>query len=190
MTWEELYPVVKEQAHYAVLRYEEPERRKDKCQELLCQSFEKYQRDVSAGKEIKKQDYKCFVTMRAKSVDVRSVCKKGYGGTSTIDVLGYYRRRPNSPTPIIEFADWMTITPKSKEKVEDNIVFNIDYQDWLAKLNSMQKRILNYLLQGYKASKIAERLRTSAKKIKDDIIEIRRSFIRYFHIQHKGLSFT
>jgi hypothetical protein len=129
--------------------------------------------------------------MRAKSVDVRSVCKKGYGGTSTIDALCFYRRRPVSPTPVIEFADWMTITPKSKEKVEDNIVFNIDYQDWLAKLTAIQKRILNYLIQGYKTSKIAERLRTSRKTIKDNINELRRSFIRYFHIQqHKGLNFT
>lgn len=37
MSFEELYPVVKEQAYYAVLRYEEPERRKDKIQELIFQ---------------------------------------------------------------------------------------------------------------------------------------------------------
>lgn len=41
MTWNELYPVVKEQAHYAVLRYDE--RRQDKVQELVCQAYEKYQ---------------------------------------------------------------------------------------------------------------------------------------------------
>jgi hypothetical protein len=164
MTWEQLYPIVKEQAYYAVLRYEEPERRKDKCQELLCQSYALYKSYIERNKPIKKQDFKCFITQRSKQLDIRSFVKKGGGGTSTIDALGYYRRRADSPTPVIEFADWMTITPKSKEKVEDNIVFNIDYQDWLAKLNSMQKRILEYLLQGYKASKIAERLRTSAKK--------------------------
>ena len=33
MTWNELYPVVKEQADYAVLRYDE--RRQDKLQELV-----------------------------------------------------------------------------------------------------------------------------------------------------------
>ena len=77
MPWEELYPIVKEQAHFAILRYEEPERRRDKIQELYCQSFEKYQRDVCAGKEIKKQDYKCFVTQRSKQIDTRSVFKQG-----------------------------------------------------------------------------------------------------------------
>ncbi len=69
MSWEELYPVVKTQAYFAVLRYEEPERRKDKIQELVCQSYEKYQNDVHKGKEIKKQEYKYFVTSRAKQVE-------------------------------------------------------------------------------------------------------------------------
>jgi hypothetical protein len=41
-------------------------RRKDKIQELVCQSYEKFIRDEAAGKEIKKQDYKCFITRRAK----------------------------------------------------------------------------------------------------------------------------
>jgi hypothetical protein len=191
MTWEQLYPIVKEQAHYAVLRYEEPERRKDKCQELVCQSYDLYKSYIERGKPIKKQDFKCFVTQRCKQLDIRGFVKKKGGGVSTLDALGYYRRRPDSPTPVIEFADWMTITAKSKQKVEDNIVFNIDYQDWLAKLTVIQKRILNYLIQGYKVSKIAERLRTSAKTIKDNINELRRSFTAYFHIQqHKGLSFT
>ena len=75
-------------------------RRKDKVQELLCQSYEKYSRDTVAGKEIKKQEYKCFITQRAKEVDQRSICKKGYGGTSTIDVLSFYRRRPD-----VEYRD-------------------------------------------------------------------------------------
>ena len=87
MCWEELYPVIKTQAYFAVLRYEEPERRKDKIQELVCQSYEKYKNDSLKGKEIKKQDYKYFITSRAKQVDVESICKKGYGGTSTLDAL-------------------------------------------------------------------------------------------------------
>ena len=42
------------------------------------------QNDVLQGKEIKKQEYKYFVTSRAKQVELESICKKGYGGTSTI----------------------------------------------------------------------------------------------------------
>ncbi len=50
----------------------------------FCQSYEKYLHDVAAGKEIKKQNYKCFVTQRAKEVDTRSFCKKGYGGNPAL----------------------------------------------------------------------------------------------------------
>ena len=54
MTWDELFPIVKVQANFAVFRYEVPDRHKDKIQELVCQAFEKYQRDVAAGVELKK----------------------------------------------------------------------------------------------------------------------------------------
>ena len=77
MTWEELYPIVKEQAYYAVLRYEEPERRKDKIQELVCQAYELYKSYIERGKPIKKQDFKCFISQRVKEVDKRSICKSG-----------------------------------------------------------------------------------------------------------------
>ena len=96
MTWNELYPAVTEQAKFGVLRYEELVQRKDKMQGLVCQAFEKYQRDVASGHNVKKQSYKCFVTQRAKEVDKRSFCKNGYGGTSQKDVLGYFLRRPDS----------------------------------------------------------------------------------------------
>ena len=188
MTWAKLYPVVKEQAYYAVLRYDS--RRDDKLQELVCQSYEKYLRDIAAGKEIKKQDYKCFVTQRAKSVDQRSFAKKGLGGTSTIDVLSFYRRRPDSETPVIRFDEWMTCTPKSKQLVEDNLAFSVDFNSWLTKLNTSQKRLLDLLIQGYKTSRIAEKLRTSAKVVKDKIIELRNSFVSFFSIKHKSLQLT
>lgn len=120
MCWDELYSVVKTQAYFAVLRYEEPERRKDKIQELVCQSYEKYQNDLRCGREIKKQTFKCFITQRAKEVDQRSICKKGYGGTSTTDVLSFYRRRTDQPVEVVEFGDWMTAKPWKKESVRIN----------------------------------------------------------------------
>jgi len=127
MTWKELYPVVTEQAKYAVLRYEEPERRKDKVQELVCQAFEKYQSDVASGRDVKKQSYKCFVTQRAKEVDVRSICKDGYGGTSQKDVLGYFNRRPDSKITVTGLQEWMTIPGRSREAIDETLTFNVDY---------------------------------------------------------------
>ena len=63
MSWEELFPIVSDQAYWAVMRYDA--RRADKIQELLAQSYMKFQNDVARGKDIKKQDYKCFVTQRS-----------------------------------------------------------------------------------------------------------------------------
>jgi hypothetical protein len=182
MSFEELYPIVKEQAYYSVLRYEEPERRKDKIQELVCLSFEKYQRDIATGKEIKKQDYKCFVTQRAKQIDTRSICRKKTGGVSTTDVLGYFLRRPTSPIQVVEFSEWMTSKPWSKAAIEEQASFNIDFKSWQNCLNRTESRIFNLLLEGYSATKISEKLELGYIVVRDTIKRMREGFIRYFHI--------
>ena len=178
MIWDELYPIVKEQAYYAVLRYDP--RRKDKIQELLCQSYEKFTRDKAANKDIKKQDYKCFVTQRAKEVDKRSVCKKGNGGTSTLDALSFYRRRE---TEVVEYDEWMTMKPRSKHTVEETLSFNIDFKDWQLTLTSNENKVLSHLMQGYKASKIAEILKLSYHTIQTIISKLKQAFLDYFRLE-------
>lgn len=190
MSWSELYDIIKIQAEFAVMRYEEPERRKEKIQELICQAYELYQSYLAKGKPIDKNQFKQFITKRSREVDKRSVCKAKYGGTSTIDVLCYMRRRSDSPTPVIAFDDWMTASTRSKQIVDDTLAFHVDYHDWIAKLTAMQKRIFQCLVDGYKCSKIAEMLKTSATRVKETINELRLSFIKFFNIQHKSLSFT
>jgi hypothetical protein len=187
MSWEELYPVVKTQAYFAVLRYEEPERRKDKIQELVCQSYEKYKNDSLKGKEIKKQEYKYFVTSRAKQVDVRSICKKGYGGTSSIDALSFYRRRPGVETEIVEFDEWMTSKPWSRDAVENQISFQIDFKDWQNKLTKQEKTILSHLMQGYKAKDIADILQLNYYSIRQIIILLKEKFLEYFSLAEYAL---
>ena len=181
MSWEELYPIVKEQAYYAVLRYDP--RRKDKIQELVCQSYEKFIRDKAADKEIKKQDYKCFVTQRAKEVDTRSICRKGYGGTSTIDVLSFYRRRPDVDTEIVEFDDWMTSKPWKKEAVEEQMSFNVDFKNWQTTLTSQEHTILTHLIQGYKAKDIAEILHATYQAVRTIISQLKQMFLEYFRLE-------
>jgi hypothetical protein len=181
LSWEELYPVVREQAYYAVLRYDP--RRKDKIQELICQSYEKFTRDKAADKEVKKQDYKCFVTQRAKEVDCRSICKKGYGGTSTTDVLSFYRRRPDIATEIVAYDEWMTSKPWKKEALEEQISFDIDFNDWQQTLTSEEKTILSHLMQGYKASKIAEILQLTYHSVKTIISKLKQMFLDYFRLE-------
>ncbi|RPI64603.1 MAG: hypothetical protein EHM44_02970 [Ignavibacteriales bacterium] len=180
MSWEDLYPVVKTQAYFAVLRYEEPERRKDKIQELVCQSYEKYKNDSLKGKEIKKQDYKYFVTSRAKQVDVRSICKKGLGGTSSIDALSFYRRRPDVETEIVEFDDWMASKLLKKEAVEEQISFTIDFKDWQQTLTNEEKNILSHLMQGFKAKHIAEILQLTYQTVRTIILKLKQLFLDYF----------
>jgi len=183
LSWEELYPVVKTQAYFAVLRYEEPERRKDKIQELICQSFDKYQNDVRNGKEIKKQDFKYFVTSRAKQVDVRSICKKGFGGTSSIDALSFYRRRPDVETQIVEFDDWVTSKFHNKEKVEEQLSFNIDFKDWQQTLTTKEHTILSYLIQGYSVNKIAEFLSLTYQTVRAIVKKLKEMFLEYFRLE-------
>ena len=180
MSWEELYPVVREQAHYAVLRYDP--RRKDKIQELICLSFEKYQKDIAADKEIEKQNYKCFVTQRAKEVDKRSICKKGLGGTSTLDALSFYRRRPDVDTEVVEFDEWITNRPKARAAVEEQLSFNIDFKDWQRTLTNEENQILSHLMQGYNASKIAEILKLSYHTVKKLIQQLKEAFLDYFRL--------
>ena len=181
MSWEELYPIVAEQAYYAVMRYDP--RRKDKVQELVCQSYEKYSRDISKGKEIKKQEYKCFVTQRAKEVDQRSICKKGYGGTSTLDALSFYRRRPDVDTEVVEFDEWMTCKTWSRDAVENQISFQIDFKDWQQTLTTQEKTILSHLMQGYKAKDIAEILQLTYQTIRTIISKLKQKFLEYFRLE-------
>jgi hypothetical protein len=181
MSWEELYPIVQEQACYAVLRYDP--RRKDKIQELVCQSYEKFTRDNAAGKEIKKQSYKCFVSQRAKEVDKRSFCKKGFGGTSTLDALSFYRRRSDVDTEVVELDEWMTMKPSSKHTVEETLSFQIDFKDWQNTLTKEEKTILSHLMLGYKASKIAEILRLSYHTVKKLIQQLKEAFLVYFRLE-------
>jgi DNA-directed RNA polymerase specialized sigma24 family protein len=181
MTWKELYPVVKEQADYAVLRYDE--RRQDKVQELVCQPFEKYQHDVEAGREIKKNSFKPFVTKRAKEVDVRSICKDGYGGTSQKDVLGYFNRRPDSKIIVTDLQEWMPISTKSKEAIDEALVFNVDFSRWINRLNNTQKRIVEYLIQGFCMREIAKKIAATVEKVKAIIRQIQKKYLNYFDLE-------
>jgi len=181
LSWEELCTIVREQAYYAVLRYDP--RRKDKIQELVCQSYEKFTLDNAAGKEIKKQDYKCYVTQRAKEVDKRSICKKGYGGTSTPDALSFYRRRADVDTEVVEYDEWMTNKFCRKNALEKQVSFNVDFTEWQKTLTSKEKNILSHLMQGYKASKIAEILQLTYHTVKKLIQQLKKAFLDYFRLE-------
>ena len=131
---------------------------------------------------MKKQEYKCFVTQRAKEVDKRSFCKKGLGGTSTLDALSFYRRRPDVDTEIVELNEWMTNKPRGREAVENQLTFNIDFKNWQNTFTNKEKNILSHLMQGYKASKIAEVLQLTYHTVKKLIQQLKEAFLDYFRL--------
>lgn len=124
MNWTELYPIVKEQAYYAVMRYDP--RRADKLQELICQAYQLFKSNVDKGKPINKNHFKQFITKRSREVDFRSIYPKGTGWTTALDPLSFVNRRSTSPITLLEFNDWITFNPKSKELVEANMAFGVD----------------------------------------------------------------
>jgi DNA-directed RNA polymerase specialized sigma24 family protein len=113
-------------------------------------------------------------------VDVRSICKKGYGGTSTLDALSFYRRRPDQDTEIVEFDDWMSAKSWKKEEVEEHLSFNIDFKTWQNTLSAQEHTILTHLIEGYKASKIAELLQLTYTTVKQIIKMLKDKFLEYF----------
>ena len=131
-------------------------------------------------KKLKSRNSNTFVTSRAKQVDVRSICKKGYGGTSTTDALSFYRRRPDSPTPVVALDEWMTSKPWSRDAVENQISFQIDFKDWQNKLTTQEKTILSHLMQGFKAKDISDILQLSYQTVRTIIIKLKELFLDYF----------
>ena len=117
-------------------------------------------------------------------MDVRSICKKGYGGTSSIDALSFYRRRPDQEIEVVEFDDWMTSKPWSGENIENEISFKIDFKDWQNKLTKQEKTILSHLMQGYKAKDISDILQLNYNSI---IILLKEKFLEYFSLAEYAL---
>ena len=72
-------------------------------------------------------------------------------------------------TEIVEFDDWMSAKTWKKEAVEEQISFNIDFKDWQKTLSTQEHTILTHLIEGYKASKIAELLQLTYTTVKQII---------------------
>lgn len=159
------------------------ERRQDKIQELVCQAYEKYQSDLAAGRAIKKQSFKCFVTQRAKQLHIRSVVTKGYGGTSQLDVLGYFNRRPDSPITVTGLQEWLTIPGTSREAIDEALTFKVDYSRWINRLNRTQKRIVGYLIQGFQLKEIAKFINAKVSRVRAIVREIQEQFLSYFEVE-------
>ena len=187
MSFEEMYPALRTQAYFAVMRYDPL--RKDKMQELISMAYVKYKKDIESCREPNLNIYKAFISKRSREIDFRSVCLKGKGGNSTSDAFSPYRRRPDQDVEIVSYDEWMTSKPRGKQMVEETIGFNIDFKNWQNRLNRTERRIFNMLLEGYSATKIAEKIKLSYLIVRDTISRMKTSFIKYFHIvNHEPLA--
>lgn len=120
------------------------------------------------------------MTQRAKQLDIRSVVKGGYGGTSRLDALGNVLRRPNSAIYVTDLQDWMPISERSKEAIDEALVFNVDFSRWINRLNDVQRKVVNYLIQGFRVKEIAEIIKTTANNVKTIVREVQKRFLNYF----------
>ena len=65
--------------------------------------------------------------------------------------------------------------------VEDQISFNIDFKDWQKTLDDLQKKILDYLMQGFNAKDISEMMRLAYAKVVNLIRNLKIAFLNYFN---------
>ena len=61
----------------------------------------------------------------------------------------------------------MTLKQRTKEEVEEAIAFQIDYNNWQTKLSRIEKKVLNFLIQGFDARTIADKVHSSYTRIKN-----------------------
>lgn len=117
-------------------------------------------------------------------MDLRSVCKNKLGGTSTIDALSFYRRRPDSGTEIVQYDEWISSNALRKDCFEDAISFQIDFSNWQLTLSKIERRILNLLLKGYTATKIAQKVKLNYITVREKINKMKAAFILYFQLNN------
>ena len=75
----------------------------------------------------------------------------------------------------------MTSKPRAdKERIENEISFSIDFKDWQKTLDDLQKKILDYLMQGFSAKNISEMMSMGYAKVVNIIKNLKANFLNYF----------
>ncbi len=74
----------------------------------------------------------------------------------------------------------MPISSKSKEAIGEALVFNVDYSIWVNRLNVLQRRIVQCLIQGFKLKEIAKIVKATVSEVKSIVREIQEYFLNYF----------
>ena len=71
----------------------------------------------------------------------------------------------------------------NREVVEEFFTSRIDCKLFMEKLNKLQQKILNLLMQGFKLAEISKLVKKPHTKIKQIIESLKEAFVKYFDVQ-------
>jgi DNA-binding NarL/FixJ family response regulator len=77
----------------------------------------------------------------------------------------------------------MTFGSKSKEAIDSASVFDVDYSLSTNRLADLQKRIVEYLIQGFRLNEIAKFIKATVGEVKAIVREIQEQFLNYFEVE-------
>ncbi len=59
-------------------------------------------------------------------------------------------------------------------------MFNVDYSIWIIRLDDLQRKVVEILIEGFKLKEIAKFVKATVSKVKSIVKEIQQQFVNYF----------
>ena len=155
----------------------------DLRQELICQCYSYYKRMEVNGKQTDLSTLRKFLQMRKKELWCRSFVGKNGGGTSKRDIMNQ-KHQWDGTFEKLNFDDELPNRRlNNREVVEEFVTSRIDCKLFVEKLNKLQQKILNLLMQGFKLNEISKLVKKPCAKIKQIIESIKEAFVKYFDVK-------
>ena len=155
----------------------------DLRQELVCQTLAQYNRMKEKGKEPDLLLLKNFLRLRKKELATRSFVGNNGGGTSKLDIMNRVHQW-NGTFEKTGFLDELQNSKmNTRQRVEDNMSFYVDFRQFLKRLNSFQREVFTLLLKGFKKYEISRELRKSDSFVTQIINSVKEAFLKYFRIK-------
>ena len=143
----------------------------DLRQELVCQCYSYHKRMEASCKQQDLTTLRKYLQMRKKELWCRSFVGKNGGGTSKRDIMNQ-KHQWDGRFEKSEFNDELPNRRlNNRAVVEEFFTSRIDCKLFMEKLNKLQQKILNLLMQGFKLNEISKLVKKPYTKIKQ-IIEI------------------
>ena len=155
----------------------------DLRQELVCQCYSYHQRMVTSGKPPDLSTLRKYLQMRKKELWCRSFVGKNGGGTSKRDIMNQ-KHQWDGRFEKSEFNDELPNRRlNNRTVVEEFFTSRIDCKIFMEKLNKLQQKILDLLMQGFKLGEISKLVKKQYTKIKQIIESLKEAFVKYFDVK-------